>query len=171
MPTLYPSRITSSNTSCEHRKGQSPIHELYAAAGTHTGSHDVVRRERLPLGSEGKLSRNVFKFVMQQDPSIAPPDLAPNITFEVVLHSLHDIGSNSCSPETRDQPSCWWTPSSQWVRERTRLTPYSVMADRLVEAHVVVHPHRAQVPLATTSNKRCSCLLDQRPLEPVLAVT
>lgn len=63
--TLYPSRITSSNTSCGHRKGQSPIHGLYTFAGAHARSHDIVHRERLPLGSEGKLSRNMFKFVMQ----------------------------------------------------------------------------------------------------------
>ena len=78
-----------------------------SCAGAHTGSHYVVHRERLPLGSEGKLSRNMFKLVVQQDPSIAGPDLTPNITFEVVLHPFHDISSDSCSPETRNQPSRW----------------------------------------------------------------
>jgi hypothetical protein len=54
---------------------------------------------------------------------------------------------------------------------KTRLTPYSAMVYRPVEAHVVAHRHRAQALLAKTSNRRYSCLPDQRPLGPVLAVT
>ena len=63
------------------------------------------------------------------------------------------------------------TRFTRGVVSKTRLTPYSAMADRPVEAHVVVHPHRVQAPLAKTSSRRYFCLPDQRPLEPVLAVT
>ncbi len=63
------------------------------------------------------------------------------------------------------------TRFTRGVVSKTRLTPYSAVADRPVEAHVVVHPHRAQAPLVKTSNRRYFCLPDQRPLAPVLAVT
>lgn len=63
------------------------------------------------------------------------------------------------------------TRFTRGIVSKTRLTPCSAMADRLVEAHVVAHPHRVRAPLVKTSSTRYFCLPDQRPPEPVLAVT